>query len=86
MTPDQQHVYETHADHEPDSQECRQICDGGLGVCKVCNCWEGSLTTECSGAPVDGERQDDVYAGRIDFFGGRWVDTSGAVAAKDGAK
>lgn len=58
----------------------RNVADGGLAVCKVCHCFEGSLTTECSGAPVSGDNQDAIYAGKLDFVGGQWsqMPTKGA--------
>lgn len=49
----------------------RMICEGGLGICKVCGLGEGSLTTECPGER-SGENADDVYAGNIDYVDGHW--------------
>lgn len=42
-----------------------------LSVCKVCNLYEGGLTTECPGVPST-EKGDAVYAGNIDFINGEW--------------
>lgn len=50
------------------------ICDGGLSLCKVCGALEGSLTKECPGERVPMSKQDRVYAGEIEYVGGRWVD------------
>ncbi|KVV40825.1 hypothetical protein WT27_12910 [Burkholderia territorii] len=49
----------------------RLVCEGGLGICKVCGLGEGSLTTECPGER-SGAKADDVYAGKIDYVDGRW--------------
>ena len=49
MSTPRPHNYETHADHDEDSQMCRFICDGGLAYCKTCHGAEGSLPTECPG-------------------------------------
>lgn len=48
-------------------------CDGGLGTCVVCGSSEGELTTECPGQKVSSAVRALVYAGRMDFRGGRWV-------------
>ena len=49
------------------------ICDGGLSVCTVCGLIEGSLTTDCPGKPSHALYGDNIYAGKIDFKGGKWV-------------
>lgn len=49
------------------------ICDGGLSVCTVCRCAEGSLPTECPGTPVSSDTQDRIMAGTIDFKNGNWT-------------
>lgn len=67
------HVYEGHADHEPDSAECRMICDGGLSCCMVCRGAEGALPTECPGVPMTRQESEAVYAGTLDYRGGAWV-------------
>lgn len=48
------------------------ICDGGLAVCQSCHCIEGAWTSECPGSPITADRLDEVYAGKIDFIGGKW--------------
>jgi hypothetical protein len=70
-----QHDYERHADHEPDTEICRMICDGGLAVCKVCGGAEGSLTTECPGYQLDPNMLDNIYAGKSDYHAGQWITT-----------
>jgi len=49
------------------------ICEGGLFLCRVCGCLEGGLATECPGYRVSADDHDAIYAGEIDFIGGRWV-------------
>ena len=70
------HNYETHADHADaeGGQMCRMICDGGLAICKTCRGGESTLTTECPGVPMTGAQGDAVYAGKLDFLGGVWVE------------
>lgn len=53
----------------------RNVAGGGLAVCKVCHCFEGSLATECPSEPVSGDNQDAIYAGKLDFVGGQWSET-----------
>lgn len=48
-------------------------CDGGLFLCSVCRCAEGTLPSECPGSPVDGNTQDDIFTGKLDFKGGQWI-------------
>lgn len=43
-----EHTWEKHKRCE--TQHC-SICDGGLLVCTVCRCIEGSLASECPGVP-----------------------------------
>ena len=50
------------------------ICEGGLACCRACGLYEGSLTTDCSGYECFKEKSDEVYAGKIDFRDGKWVD------------
>lgn len=38
-----------------------------LGVCSVCGAYEGSLTTDCPGAKVDFDKQQEVYQTSLDF-------------------
>ena len=48
------------------------ICDGGLSHCTVCDCAEGTLTTECSGEVVPERSQKLIYDGVLDFVDGKW--------------
>ena len=70
-----QHVYYTADDiSDTDSWGQSNIVDGGLGVCKVCGGMEGSLTTDCPGERIPYEKDQEVYAGKIDYREGRgWV-------------
>jgi len=68
-----EHIFEDHKDGCPSEGHC-MVCDGGLGVCTVCKCFEGSLATECPGIKVSAEWQNEIYKGRIDFRNERWVD------------
>jgi hypothetical protein len=66
-----EHQYEKH-------ENCRaeghcMICDGGLSVCTVCQCIEGSLATECPGFSAWKNYGERIYKGEIDFVGGEWV-------------
>ncbi len=49
------------------------ICDGGLGLCKVCGCFEGQLATECPGFDIGSEIGDLIWKGIVDFVKGNWV-------------
>ena len=64
------HTYEKH--ERCDVLHC-VVCDGGLSICTTCGLVEGSLTSECPGVQSYSEKADDVYAGKIDFKSGRWV-------------
>ena len=64
------HVWEVHK--ECDRLYC-PICDGGLSVCTVCGLIEGSLTTDCPGYNCWSDKNEDIYAGKIDFINGEWV-------------
>lgn len=48
-------------------------CRGGLGLCVVCGAAEGELTTDCPGHKVTEEIKQKVYQGKLDFFGGQWI-------------
>lgn len=56
------------------------ICDGGLGLCKVCGGCEGSLPTECPGERMGSALQDAISGGLLDFDCGVWY--IGSVWAK----
>lgn len=49
------------------------ICDGGLGLCTVCGCFEGQLATECPGFDVGDEIGDLIWKGIVDFISGNWI-------------
>lgn len=66
------HQYWTAGECACDRPHCN-ICMGGLALCKVCGLYEGGLTTDCPGVPSQ-DRSDDVYAGRLDFRNGEWVE------------
>lgn len=51
---------------------CNLCC---LSICKICGLYEGALTTECPGVHVPEQVSDLIYAGEMDFKGGRWVYT-----------
>lgn len=48
------------------------VCEGGLGVCTVCCGAEGTLPTHCPGHEVPESVLMSVYAGLMDYRGGRW--------------
>lgn len=69
-----EHQLYTGADlkNEPENSTLyRLVCDGGLGICKVCKLGEGALTTDCPGIP-SGKMADDVYVGKTDYVDGHW--------------
>lgn len=70
------HDYKTPADCDCVGTICEgrcNICDGGLALCKVCGGAEGSLPKECPGSRMTSDQEDAVYAGTLDFVGGKWV-------------
>jgi hypothetical protein len=67
-----------HIFYECPPGECRHpgscpYCDGGLGLCTVCNGAEGQLTTDCVGYKLSEKILDRVWKGFYDFKYGRWV-------------
>lgn len=60
-----------------DADHCRhaQCADhhGELFSCSRCGGGEGSLPTECPGYRMTADQNDRVYAGWVDFVGGKWV-------------
>jgi hypothetical protein len=50
-----------------------QFCQGGLFACSVCGGLEGSVPTHCPGDAMTYKQNEDVYAGRIDYRDGAWV-------------
>lgn len=59
-------------------QNCQQphcaICEGGLFICSRCHSAEGATTSECPGQQMTMDQSDAVYAGKLDYRGGQWVD------------
>jgi hypothetical protein len=45
-------------------------CD--LFVCGVCGTFEGGLPTECPGYMIGADKEDEIYAGKVDFIDGEW--------------
>ena len=68
------HVAETHKDRKPGCEYGCIICDGGLFICTVCGCIEGSLASECPGYQCYSEYGDRIYKGETDFREGKWVE------------
>lgn len=49
-----------------------QFCDGGLGWCRVCDGFEGTLSTDCVGHKLREQTQNAIWKGYIDFKDGHW--------------
>lgn len=63
--------YECHEHHD---HHC-MFCDGGLGLCTVCNGFEGTLTTDCCGRRLTEDERHRIYElGTLDFRNGQWVE------------
>lgn len=43
---------------------CEHCC---LAVCLTCGAYEGGLTTDCPGAKIDGDKQDEIYETCLDY-------------------
>lgn len=70
------HVFVTPEECACDKDGDCMICDGGLGLCRVCGGAEGSLTTECPGFQISTEQSDAIYnrgAGGLDWRNGQWI-------------
>lgn len=66
-------------EHQPERhQGCEDsycnVCEGDLFICTACGCMEGCLPSECPGVFVPADTRDAIYAGQVDYRGGRWVD------------
>lgn len=48
-------------------------CDGGLEYCAICNAFEGATPTECVGRMMTEAEEQQVYAKKIDYRDGHWV-------------
>jgi hypothetical protein len=46
---------------------CRKSGGPLLNVCSVCGGGEGSLTTDCPGAGISGDKQQEIYETRLDY-------------------
>lgn len=66
-----EHDYITPEECNCDKEHC-PVCIGGLAICKVCGLAEGCLTTHCPGERVNGDDQDAIYKGHVDFRNGAW--------------
>jgi hypothetical protein len=53
-------------------EEC-YVCSRGLDYCLTCGGGESSIPKECPGVKMNGEQQDGVSAGTLDYVGGEWV-------------
>lgn len=62
------HIREHHTNCEKTS--CF-VCE--LTVCVVCGAYEGGLASECPGVKLTTQQTEDIYVGKIDFIGGKWV-------------
>lgn len=47
-------------------------CTGGLASCEVCGGAEGTLPTDCPGAPMSQVVQERVYQAQSDYVDGKW--------------
>jgi hypothetical protein len=50
------------------------FCEGGLFGCVKCGSFEGATTTHCPGYSIYDEKGNDIYAGKIDYRDGEWVE------------
>ena len=53
------------------------FCKGGLGLCTVCNGFEGELPTECPGREMTKTEKDAIYTQGHDFRDGEWHTSGG---------
>lgn len=60
--------------HTGCTQPYCSIREGGLFLCSQCGSTEGATTSECPGERMTEAQIDLVYAGKIDFRGGKWVE------------
>jgi hypothetical protein len=73
MTWSKDHTPEVHKDCE---RAYCSICEGGLMICTACGGAEGSLPTHCPQEPIPQDDQDRIYAGKLDFRNGFWIEAS----------
>lgn len=50
---------------------CNLCC---LSVCSRCGLYEGALTTHCPGENVSMDKSELIYAGKLNYRGGEWVE------------
>lgn len=50
------------------------FCDGGLWACTKCGGFEGAMPTQCPNVDMTADQADAVYAGKLDFRHGEWVE------------
>jgi len=58
---------------DPECMGC-MFCAGGLFGCSVCGALEGATPTHCPKERMTADQVDAVYAGRLNFRGGVWVE------------
>ena len=58
--------------HECEEENCF-VCEGGLGLCTVCNGAESSLTTHCCGHGLNTLALDNISKGSLNFKDGKWI-------------
>jgi len=58
------------------------FCGGGLFMCIKCGSAEGATTSQCPGEMMDGDTQDKVYSGEIDYVDGEWVNKASKFSPK----
>lgn len=58
---------------DPDCGPACYFCDDGLFGCSVCGSREGATTTHCSKKMMTGEQANLVYAGKLNYRGGVWL-------------
>ena len=51
-----------------------QFCAGGLFACTVCHSFEGATTTHCPDESMTEHQCNLVYAGKLDYRDGEWVE------------
>lgn len=49
-----------------------QFCEGGLGLCTVCDGFEGQLPTQCPGEKMTEAQKERVYGCLVDYRDGAW--------------
>lgn len=52
------------------------FCQGGLFECINCHSFEDATTSECPGYRMTQDQIDRVYAGKLDYRDGRWIEAA----------